>query len=103
MPESESRLGILEQRINTVVNRVDLKLDSITELLQGLVRLEERQLQANEKLNDISKAVADHDLRLRNIEVVVPQLKEARTWVVSGVLAGTGMIGTAVYHLVMKG
>jgi chromosome segregation ATPase len=101
---TDAHVTLLEQRMNATFQRVDAKLDSITELLQGLVRLEERQIQANEKLKDVSADVADLDKRLRGVETAMPGLKELRGWVISGVLAGVGMMATAVFsYLSTKG
>ncbi len=117
---SDDRLVILEQRLDHLggtVLRVDDKLDSIAATLQSLVRIEERQVATNEKLSEGAKVMRDHDDRLRKIEIEVPEnldkrlvsietkipsLVESRKWVVMGILAGIGMIGTAVIHMVIK-
>ncbi len=117
---SNDRLVILEQRMDHLggtVMRVDDKLDSIASTLQSLVRIEERQIATNEKLSEGTKVMQDHDTRLRKLEVEVPEnldkrlvgietkipsLVESRKWVVMGILAGIGMIGVAVVHMVMK-
>jgi len=100
------------------VLRVDEKLDTITETLQSLVRIEERQIQTGSRLSDVAITLKDYDDRLRVLEKAVPEnldkrlvsietkmpgLSESRKWVVMGVLAGVGMIGAALVHLVLKG
>jgi len=110
---SELRIDILEK---TVV-RMDSKLDGIAETLQSLARIEERQMSTNERLRHGTETMQDHEERLRAIEKAVPEnldkrlvsietklpgLVESRKLVVMGVLAGIGMISTAVVHMVIK-
>lgn len=119
MPE-EQRINVLEQRVSSfdgTVRRVEQKVDSIGDTLRSLVRIEERQIATNDKLVENAKAVHEHEARLKALEIAVPEnldkrlvsietkmpgLQESRGWVVMGVLAGVGMIGAAVVHLVMK-
>lgn len=97
---ADEHISVLEQRMN----RVDAKLDNITELLQGLVRLEERQSQVNSKLGEVSIDVTDIDKRLRAVEITLPGLKELRAWVIGGVISGLGMMATAAFSYVsMRG
>lgn len=118
MPPDERRLELLEQQLHETRREVSGKLDSIGTALQGLVRIEERQVHANSQLSELSSDLRDHELRLRNteasipkrlgqrleaIETALPGLVEMRRWVITGVLAGLGMIGIAVLNLVLKG
>lgn len=118
---SEQRLAILEQRVDHIhntVERTDSKVDGIAETLQSLARIEERQMSTTERLRQGAETFSDHEERLRKLEIAMPEnlskrlsaievkmpgLIESRRWVVMGVLAGVGMIGIAVVHLVMKG
>ncbi len=114
---SEDRIHVLEQRMDTTIHRVDSKLDNIAETLQSLVRIEERQIQTSQRLTEGSAALKDHDDRLRwlekqvpenlgkrlsSIETKIPGLLESHKWVVMGLLAGVGMVGAAVFHMVLK-
>ena len=114
----ENRIIVLEQRLDATIRRVDTKLDNITEVLQTLVRIEERQILTTQRLSELGASAAKHDERLRETELAVPEnlgrrlntiealmpgLKEMRTWVIGGVLGCLGMMGVAVAHTVLKG
>jgi hypothetical protein len=118
MGDENNRLDLLEQRVNSTFNRVEEKLDGISSALQGIVRIEERQVQTNTQLSALNTSAREQDSRLReveraipenlgkrlaSIEVALPGLKELRRWVVVGVVSGVGMIGAAVLHTVLKG
>jgi len=45
-----------------------------------LVRIGERQANTLDQVKAVSETIADHEKRLRQIEVRQPQLMEARTW-----------------------
>ena len=100
----DHRLGLLEQRVDHIAGvtlRVDTKLDGIAETLQSLARIEERQLATNDRLREGSVTLADHEERLKLIEVAMPGLKEARKWTVALVLASAAMIFVALAHMVI--
>lgn len=114
---SDQRLEFLEQRVTAIDHTINAKLDNMAEALSTLVRIEERQIQANERLSSGAQSLREHDLRLREletsvpggldkrlstIEVGMPGLLESRKWVVGGVLFGASMIGTALVALVFK-
>lgn len=117
---SDERLGILEQRVEHVagvVNQMDRKVDSIAETVQVLARIEERQMAAAEKLAEGAQLMREHEDRLREVELAVPeglhkrlgdieqampQLKEVRRWIITGVLGVLGLVGLAVAHQVIK-
>lgn len=110
---SEQRLNTLEQ---TVI-RMDGKLDGIAATLQSLARIEEKQMATTERLREGAETMQDHENRLRAVEMAVPEklnkrlsdievqmpgLVESRKWVIIGVLAGIGMIGSSVIHMALK-
>ena len=114
----EKRLELLEQQLQETRREMGGKLDNIGNALQGLVRIEERQVNTNSQLSELSSDMRDQENRLRKIEYAIPEnlsrrlasievtlpgLKELRRWVITGVLAGLGMIGGAALHLVLKG
>jgi hypothetical protein len=102
---SDHRISMLEQRfaaIEDAMVNIDNKLDKIADALHILARVEERQAASNERLRTAELALADQSQRLRTIEVSLPGLVETRRWVVTGVLAGLGMICIAVVNLVLK-
>lgn len=116
---TENRIGVLEQRMDNLgetVNRVDTKLDGIANTLSSLARIEERQMNTNEKIAQAANQNADHELRIRKledampnnadgrmttIEMAMPGLIESRKWVIMGILAGLAMIGTGILKLVL--
>ena len=116
---TENRIGALENRMDNLgetVNRVDSKLDGIAATLSSLARIEERQMNTNEKIAVAANQSADHESRIRrleesmpkdaddrliDIEKVMPGLIESRKWVVLGILTGLGMMGAALVKLVL--
>ena len=102
-----------EQRFQNIDN----KLDDIGNALVTLARIDERQISISENLVKVINTQTVHsdrlaaversipnelDKRLGVIETVMPGLKETRGWVVTGVLAGVAMIGTAAAAMVFK-
>ena len=75
------RLAQLESR----QDRVETAILSIDKSLQKIVMLEEKHAQTRELLTDVVSSVKDIDHRVSNIEIDMPQLKEARSWLVAGV------------------
>ena len=105
------KVSRLSADMQGVMNSLGKMADSMT----ILVRIEERQLNINMRLDEMVKLSADKEMRLRALELVVPDkvdirlsdiektlpaLIETRKWVIMGVLAGVGMIGAALLKLV---
>ena len=112
-PDRRRDAHIYEQRFAAI----DSKLDDIGNALVTLARIDERQIAISENLVKVLDTQSLHstrlaavervipnelDKRLGAIENVMPGLKETRGWVITGVLAGIGMIGIAVVALVLK-
>ena len=101
----EARIQNLEQRTVTLgetINRVEHKVDNITDTLNSLVRIEERQIAINARLAEGVQTMQDHEGRIKNIEVVMPGLREKSGWVVAGLLGVIGVVGMQVLHMVLK-
>ena len=97
--------------------RIEGKLDDIGQSLVILARIDERHvniadnlvkvidtqgLHAN-RLAAIERSIPNKlDERLGAIETSMPGLKETRGWVMGGIIAGVGMIGAAVFAMVLK-
>ena len=81
--------------------KFDSKLDSIGQSISLLVRIDERQVAIAERLQLGAATMQKHEERLSSIEATMPGLKEMRTYVVAGVVAGAGMIGVALLKLVV--
>lgn len=78
--------------------KVDHKLDGIASLLTSLVRVEERQATTNARLLEGAETMRDHEVRIEKIEIQMPSLLEKSKWVVLGVLAVIGFIGTELLN-----
>lgn len=74
---------------------------SISESLHVLTSIETSQREVMERLKEGSIRMTDHEKRLQLIEQNMPALLEMRKWVMAGILAGVGMIGTALLKLVI--
>lgn len=105
------------KRVEFNVQGLHGKIDTLTESMAAMVRMEERQATINERLIDGSRtmnqiiarvAVLERDVpedlpaRLAAIETQMPGLTELRKFVVGGVVAGIGMILMALVALVLK-
>ena len=103
--------GTLIARLDGMQSGLDDMKDALRELTTAVSRLavvEERQANATAALERAFAAVqrveTEHkqlDQRVQAVEIVMPQLKEMRAWVISGLLAGIGMIGLGMFKLVV--
>lgn len=111
-PFIDRRRDLYEQRFK----HLDEKLDSIGESLLLLARIDERHTSTMQQLLDVAKEQSSHrerlmlierrvpnglDKRLSAIETAMPGLREMRGWVIAGVLASAGVVGLAVFKLVV--
>lgn len=80
---------------------VTVAMKEVAKSLTALVRLEENHKMTAERLTSGSARMEKIEERLAEIEKAMPGLKELRRWVIGGVLAGLGMMGTAVGKLVL--
>ncbi len=97
------RLSAVERQLE---NQTEA-LNKIGEAINRFSLLEERHLETRGALERAFTSIAktDHsvdqiDLRVNAIELAMPQLKETRRWVVTGILAGIAMMGAALLKLV---
>ena len=58
----------------------------------------ERAFTALQKVEDRNEKM---DIRMKDLELAMPGLKELRGWVIGGIVSGVGMIGFAVFKLVL--
>ena len=98
MSEENVRLQNLEIR----QDRVESAILSIDKSLQKIVMLEEKHAQTREILTDVVSSVKSIDNRVSNIEIDMPQLREARSWMVAGVgialsLILIGLVGLLIH------
>lgn len=93
----EVRLGFIQD------NTADLRatLHSIVDKLQVLPAMQQAQQNIQVELQKGTALMADHEKRIQQVERDMPGLKELRRWVIGGVLAGLGMVGTALFKLVV--
>lgn len=102
---TEQRISALESEVahtRATSDRIERRLESIDENLKILVRIEERQIAASQRMDAAEEVQKEHGTRLSVIEVKMPGLLESRRWIVGGVLASVGMIGIALAHTVLK-
>ncbi len=105
------------RRVESNVQGLHGKIDTLGESMASIVRMEERQAATNERLIDGSRtmnqlairvAALERDVpedlpaRLAAIETQMPGLTELRTYVVRGVMAGIGLMLLAVLALIFK-
>ena len=95
----------MEQRIA----RLEDAVISIKDSLVALVRLEAHHTETREALSrafkECEKLGAKHDAlvdRVSALEKDIPPLKEARTWLVTGMLGTLGLVGLAHWSLLMN-
>lgn len=86
-------------RVEKTVDGMDAKIDGLGLSLLLLARLEERQQGIAAALALNAATMVTTDRRISVIETKLPGLVEMRTWVISGLLAGVGMIGLALAKL----
>lgn len=95
---------IISTQLGHLVNETKRNADAVAaigESLHVLTRLEESQGNVVEKLKEGSMRMSDHERRLQIVEQELPGLRELRKWVIAGVLAGVGMVGAALFKLVL--
>jgi hypothetical protein len=95
---------VLDYRITALeasVGEIRQAVKSIDGSLQILARLEQRHAETRDGLERAFGEIADHEARVRVIESEQPTTKLIKGWVITGVLAGLGMIGLAMVKLVM--
>lgn len=76
-------------------------LVSVSDSLRMLTSVEQQQRHILDSLKEGSIKMTDHEKRLQVVEQHLPALLEMRKWVVTGVLAGVGMMGAALVKLVI--
>ena len=95
---------ILNMRLDTMqteMNRIGEAAVEISQSLQVLSRLEQGHQGILDRLKDGAERFKSHESRLQTIEVHMPALIELRKWVIGGILAGLGMVGVAIFKLVL--
>jgi hypothetical protein len=83
------------------VERLSTKIDSLTEAIASLSRIEQRQISIKDDMNLAFQKAEAVERRVAAIEVVMPGLIETRRWVTAGMVAGVAMILIAVASLVL--
>lgn len=97
----EDGIDRLEGAVVDQGRKLDNKLDSISQSISLLVRIDERQVAIAERLQMGAATMQKHEDRLTTVEMAMPGLKELRSYVVMGIVAGVGMIAAAVLKLVL--
>lgn len=90
-----------EARLNTVersIEKIETSVAKIADSMELIARLEERHAVTREALDKVAKSVESIDGRLVAVEIVVPMLKEARGWLIAGVLGVVAAVGSAIFQ-----
>lgn len=96
---------VLEYRVaslEAVVREVKDAVKSIDISLQTLARLEARHAETREGLERSFAELHDHETRIRNIESEMPTVKLIRNWVITGVVGGISIVGSAIVFAALK-
>ncbi len=104
-PQDSIDLAVLANDVaHTKDDVADIKavLGTMSESLQGIARLEERQVGVVASLERGEKAFADHEKRVSAIEAKIPQLEEMRSWVIKGVSVGVTALVLGVASIVFN-
>lgn len=88
-------------QIETVIMRIESKMDKMTEALQTLARLDERDSATQQRLIDGAKTMSEMQQRLAAIEQHMPGLKEMRALITRAVIGCMSAVGLAVLALVL--
>lgn len=97
----EEGLDRLTGAVDQQGRKLDNKLDSISQSISLLVRIDERQIAISERLQLGAATMQKHEDRINAVELAMPGLKELRSYVITGIVAGVGMIAVAVVKLVL--
>ncbi len=106
-------LAVLSNTVEHVKDDItDIKtvLGTMSTNLQGITRIEERQIGVVSAIERSETTHEDHDKRLSSIEKELPGLREMRSWVIKGVSVGvtalvlgiSSLVGTVVYDRVVQ-
>ena len=93
----ETKLDALSDDVREIRNR----LDTVGEALVTLTRLEERHEQTSAALSRTFATLESQHAKIDALEREIPALVETRKWVVSGVVAGVGMVLAALVKTVV--
>lgn len=112
MEATNGQIRAMEASINDVkqsVGKVAEKVDKIGDSLHILARLEERHDHVNTRLmegartmGELRERMSEHGRLIEDVRRDMPQLKETRRWVISGILSIVGAVVLALVALVVK-
>lgn len=92
-----TRLTVVEASLT----RIEDAIGKIAETMHMLTRLETQHEITAKSVGRVFDKTEKLEQRIEAIEIVMPGLKETRSWIVSGVLAVIGMLGVSVIGLVL--
>lgn len=94
-------LGVKIDGVGGDVVEIKKTLEKLTDVLQVVTELRVQQNHTSDAIGRAFNKLDKHEARLVPIENAMPALKEARRWVVGGVLAGVSMMGVALLKMVV--
>lgn len=93
----EGRVMYLEKTVEEIRDAVR----SIASSLQILTRLEAAHNETRNGVGRAFTAIEDHEKRLRAVEAEMPTVKLTRGWVITAATAIVGILGLALFRLVV--
>lgn len=90
-----------EARLQTVersIEKIEASVSKIADSMALIARLEERHAITREAVERVTDQIDNIDGRLVAVEIVVPMLKEARGWLIAGVLGVVAAVGSAIFQ-----
>jgi hypothetical protein len=97
MPPDDVEMGVVLHRLDAI----DKTLGRITDSLDRLVRVEERQAQTNSAVERSFKAIEALEKRVVPLEQAATLNNRTSVWVERALLAAAGAVGMALLKLVM--
>lgn len=98
-PPSQGEVGARLEAIQDSIGEIKDRLDSVGAALLNLTKLETMHTQHSEALGRAFGEIKLLQERVSNAEREMPGLIEMRKWVVTGIVAGIGMVMAALFKL----
>ena len=94
-PDGNSVHSFLDYRLGLI----EKTMASISESLKQLAALEQKHAETRESISRAFNEIAEHNVRIREVELALPTIKMTSKWVIAGVLAIFGIFALQVFKL----